>query len=40
MSVVHLFLEGKDVEGVKAAAHRLKVSQHGLRFDLSVEVLG
>ena len=40
VNVVHLFLEGKEVEGVKAVAHRLKVSHHGLRSDLSVEVLG
>ena len=40
MSVLHLLLEGKNVEGVKAAAHRLKVSQYIPGFDPCVEELG
>ena len=40
MSVVHFFLESKDVEGVKAAARCLEVSQHLSRLDIRIEELG
>ena len=37
---MHLFLEVKDVKGVKAASRCLKVSQHFLRLDPCVVILG